>query len=608
MFAAVMGLSLGLQPLTDCAPDDAAASIMLNQVGFEQRGPKTAILQTEADHALPWQLVDANGVVRAQGQSVPYGNDSSAGHGVHRIDLSDFTETGSAFQLISCGTRSRPFSIGAMPWGRLAQDSLRYFYLNRLGIDLTVEYTGGEEWARAGGFINARATCFSGEDKTGTVWPGCGYTLETQGGWADAGDYGQYVVNGGIAVWTLQYVFERFQQRRELDTLGWDGQRLALPESQSGVSEILLEARWQLEFMLRLQIPEGERVWVDARADGDARSRPVEIDGGGLVHHKLHERQWLPLPLLPADADRPRFLIPPSTAATLNLAATAAQCSRVWRELDPPFASQCLAAARRAFDAASRHPDLLARDTFDGGGAYGDLDVRDEFYWAATELFLATGDPAYRDTAARYRDQLGQWRPIFWANMELLAELSTVLAPEETEPNAIARRAILDTAARYRSEMLETGYLYPLTPNEITWGSNANLLNRALILAAAHDLEPEQGYRAGVVHAVDYLLGRNPLDQSYIAGHGERPMQHPHHRFWANGADPEFPVAPPGALSGGPNHRVMTDPVAREMRGNCAPQTCWADHVDAYALNEVAINWNAPLFAISAFLEATEQQ
>ena len=27
-----------------------------------------------------------------------------------------------------------------------------------------------------------------------------------------------------------------------------------------------------------------------------------------------------------------------------------------------------------------------------GGGAYGDDDVTDEFYWAASELYIATGE------------------------------------------------------------------------------------------------------------------------------------------------------------------------------------------------------------------------
>jgi endoglucanase len=39
------------------------------------------------------------------------------------------------------------------------------------------------------------------------------------------------------------------------------------------------------------------------------------------------------------------------------------------------------------------------------------------------------------------------------------------------------------------------------------------------------------------------------------------------------------------------------------VAAGCAPQACWADEVEAYSLNEVAINWNAPLVWVAAFLD-----
>jgi endoglucanase len=77
-------------------------------------------------------------------------------------------------------------------------------------------------------------------------------------------------------------------------------------------------------------------------------------------------------------------------------------------------------------------------------------------------------------------------------------------------------------------------------------------------------------------------------------------MRNPHHRFWAHSMDPALPPPPPGALSGGPNGGRQ-DEVAREM-GRCAPMMCWRDDIRAFSLNEVAINWNAPLVWVSAFL------
>jgi endoglucanase len=123
------------------------------------------------------------------------------------------------------------------------------------------------------------------------------------------------------------------------------------------------------------------------------------------------------------------------------------------------------------------------------------------------------------------------------------------------------------------------------------------------VLALAFDLSGDERYRQGVVNAMDYLLGRNPLNKSYVSGHGENPLTNPHHRFWAHSADPSFPGPPPGALAGGSNFGTPADSVAAAIYATCMPQTCYRDDIDAYSLNEVAINWNAPLFWITAFLD-----
>ena len=49
------------------------------------------------------------------------------------------------------------------------------------------------------------------------------------------------------------------------------------------------------------------------------------------------------------------------------------------------------------------------------------------------------------------------------------------------------------------------------------------------------------------------LRWARPLDQSYVTGWGDRPLENPYHRFWCHQANPKYPVPPPGILSGGPN-------------------------------------------------------
>ena len=61
---------------------------------------------------------------------------------------------------------------------------------------------------------------------------------------------------------------------------------------------------------LRMQIPEG-------------------APHAGMAHHKIHDKEWTELGTAPHEDKMQRFLYPPTTAATLNLAAAAAQASRL---------------------------------------------------------------------------------------------------------------------------------------------------------------------------------------------------------------------------------------------------------------------------------------
>ena len=78
-----------------------------------------------------------------------------------------------------------------------------------------------------------------------------------------------------------------------------------IPENKNKVPDMLDEARWELEFELKMQVPGGREA------------------GRAWSHHKIHDAKWTQLSLGPHEDPMPRFLQPPSTAATLNLAANA---------------------------------------------------------------------------------------------------------------------------------------------------------------------------------------------------------------------------------------------------------------------------------------------
>lgn len=108
------------------------------------------------------------------------------------------------------------------------------------------------------------------------------------------------------------------------------------------------------------------------------------------------------------------------------------------------------------------------------------------------------------------------------------------------------------------------------------------------------------------LEAMDYLLGRNALNNSYITGYGDVFSDDQHSRWFAHSIDPELPNPPRGSVAGGPNSDVGSwDPV---ISGNydkermCAPQLCYLDDIQSWSTNEITVNWNSALSWIASFV------
>jgi len=593
---------------------DTGPRVRVNQVGYLPNGPKQATLVTDVTTALPWQLKDAANVTVAEGTSTPEGIDASAALNVQGIDFSSYTTAGTGYTLVADGETSRPFDIDAALYQKLRSDALDYFYLVRSGIAIDNAIEPG--YARAAGHVSTAGgtdvnqgdlavPCLTQAEETATGkdwaygdWT-CpdGFTQDVVGGWYDAGDHGKYVVNGGIAAAQLMSTYERTLYAPTADAAALGDSTLAIPETGDGVPDVLNEARWELEFLLSMQVPADQTL-------------------GGMAFHKIQDVTWTGLPLDPAADPKARRLHRPSTAATLNLAAAAAQGARLFQAYDPVFAAKLLAASQAAWDAAVAHPDLFAPpDTAttgnNGGGAYVDSNVSDEFYWAAAELYITTGEAKYEQAvvASPGNDVSTDATVAFgpsgfnWGGTTALGRLDLATVPNALPGRSAIVQSVIAAADRYVATQAAQpfGTTYAPADGVYEWGSNSMVLNNDVVMATAFDLTGDDQYRNAVLTSMDYLLGRNALNQSYVTGWGEVSTQHQHNRWFSLS---ESGNSPTGALAGGPNSTSSTwDPtMAGTFTKGCSPQMCYLDNVQAWSSNEVAINWNSALSWVASFV------
>ncbi|GLY06366.1 glycoside hydrolase family 9 protein [Actinoplanes sp. NBRC 101535] len=555
---------------------DTGPRVRVNQLAYLNNGPKAATLVTDKTTKTAWSLADKSGRVVKNGQSTPRGIDPSSGQNVHTIDFTGFRQRGEGFTLTADGETSHPFDIGGDAYQQLRTDALKFYYTQRSGIAIRDDLRPG--YARPAGHLGVAP---NQGDTAVPCQPGvCDYTLDVRGGWYDAGDHGKYVVNGGISVWELLHEFEQSPTARTVN--------LDIPESGDRTPDLLDEVRWELDFLLSMQVPGGHPY-------------------AGMVHHKIHDAAWTGLPLLPHLDPQPRELHPVSTAATLNVAATAAQAARIYRPYDAAFARRALAAATTAYQAAKTNPVVYAPESDGvGGGAYNDTKVTDDFYWAAAELFLTTGDKLYAtDLLASPEHTADSFGPVAfdWATTGAAGKLDLALVPNGFTGRSAVRTQVLAGADEYLAiqKAHPYGVAYSPANNSWDWGSASIVADNTVVIAAAHRLTGNGGYRDGVLTGVDWLLGRNALNISYITGYGEVSAQNQHSRWYAAQLDPALPHPPAGTLAGGPNSSIQ-DPYAQSKLTGCVGQFCYIDDIQSWSTNELTINWNAALVRLTGYV------
>lgn len=483
----------------------------------------------------------------------------AAGGNARSADFSTLQDCGEyQFEIPEYSVRLR-VRIQESPWDDIGRALVKAFYFQRASIEIKAEYAG--VYARAFGHADTEVLVHSSAQSATKPE---GFVLSAPKGWYDAGDYNKYIVNSGISVWTLLTLYQCFPEYcRSID--------LQIPESGTDLPDLLAEVKWNLDWMLAMQ----------------------DLEDGG-VYHKLTNLRFDGM-VMPSQCQNPRFVVMKTTAACLHFSAVMAQASRVFQPLLPEYAKQCLAHAERAWEWFTKNPYIPYRQPEDvRTGRYEDEHLDDEKQWAAFELFLATENPRYEEFA-RSLKAVDYGVPV-WQSVGTLGIISMALWKKDEH----AKQTILSLADELIRRQGRNAYCASMEHADYVWGSNGMAANQGLVLLVSHLLSDDPKYCDGALHMMDYLVGCNPLGQSFVTGFGDYPPLHPHHRLSEADGVPE-PI--PGFLVGGPNF-------GRQDARNCppyesgSPSLAYLDHLGSYATNEVAINWNAPAAFLAIGLQS----
>ncbi len=529
-------------------PKFSNSLIRVNQIGYFPDGPKMFTYGANAPDSFRVRRENDDQIVFTSALNPPQRGFHSGEQHVRTGDFSAVSEPGLYYVEVMNAGRSPTFQISSNIYTEVFRAALKAFYYQRASMSLEEKYAG--KWSRPAGHPDTSCLYH--------LTSGSGNSISSPGGWYDAGDYGKYVVNAGITLWSLLSFYELFPDAVP------DG-FLNIPESGNGISDLLDEVKYELDWLKTMQPP------------------------GGGVYFKIAGLEW-PDFVMPHEDTQQRYVIGMSTTSTLNFAAVMAMAARIYDDIDSDYAQDCLERAERAYSWANSNRTVSHPDVSVGSGLYDDSSYEDEFIWAAAELYITTGNDDY---LPRINNITANYYPASWRTVKNLAVFSLIANGHNVSTGAVTSHS-QSVVNKVRTDPYSV-------PSHFYWGSNSVILNDAIGVLFASMVSDNDSLHFEVMKIMDYMFGRNPLNKSYVTGFGHNPPRFPHHR--PSGADNnEKPV--PGFLVGGPNYgrEDSMDPDYMVNYTYTAYSKSYMDLQESYASNEVAINWNAPLVFVLGFL------
>lgn len=502
------------------AEDTVSPSIQVNQVGYLPASRKVAFIGNWLGDAGAmrvsqkiFQVINAS-----TGKQVLEGiaektfiNDTWSGNNIYQADFSNLQSTGKYYIQVADIGRSDTFEISGDVFADVFRKTFRLFYHSRNSTAIQPPFAdnGFERPSGIADRLNGYVypTILTGVSKSNAS---AEKYRPIRGGWFDAGDYGQYVVNAA-PVW--HFFSSGFDINS--DALSLDDTRI--PESGNRIPDMIDELEWGITWLLAMQ----------DQADGGVFSRLVPL-------------QWDDR--LPQEVDSPRYFFEKTTHATASFAAATAIHARLIKHTSPGNSANILKAAESAWEFLQKSPPWPAEgEKYQNAkgvhaGEYSDSSSLDNRLWASAELYRSTGKKKYYDAFSKLFSQIDidPTAYVSFKEQALAGCWAMLMAMQDglsVDPD-LARQLqdnILSSAEWLVRKSDENPYRAAVHQYKgfTGWGSFAQSTRAVIPLLQAYRLSGNEKYSSRAKEMANPQLGANPLSISYITGVGKRYPRHP---------------------------------------------------------------------------------
>lgn len=466
------------------------------------------------------------------------------------FDFSSVTTPGSYYIYDPTNNkRSFTFEIRDEVYTNVLEQSVRMLYYQRSGFAKIAQYA--YDWSDGASHLGAQQDL----DCRLVTNPQVSNSKQLQGGWFDAGDYNKYV---NFAYEPIHDLCLAYIERPEIWTDDYN-----IPESGNGIPDLLDEIKWELDWLLRMQLANGSVLMKVSVTDWSAASPPSADTGFRRYGPAQASATRCAASMFAVSALAYQLCGIPSMQLYADTLEQAAIDAWNWLIANPAYSYYDNAGFVSANPEISEYQQLSAQTG------------------AAGLLFALTGQAAYKTYFDDHYDEMHPMQWGFWYPWESIIQdimLFYSILPNGTTAVKNAIRTSFTGSLNGQDHLIPAvtdascGYRGYLNNGDNVWGSNRPRGHNGTTFynAIEYNINVDQQLcEKGALGYVNFLHGVNPISMVMLTNMydygAEKPANEMYHSWFAHGTNFDNAVnslygPAPGYQTGGFNPYYQPDP------------------------------------------------